>query len=81
MKKKLVVAGLTSMLGLTSGIGVARADGPVGEAGEPNCHGKRVSHGSSYFGDTPKDRAGYNDISVREFQERVRRCDPPPPHG
>ena len=76
MKKKLAVAGLTVTLGLSSGIGTAGAD-PVGEAGEPNCHGKRVSHGSSVHGDTPKERAGYNGVSVREYHQFVRQCLPP----
>ena len=56
MKKKLVVAGLTVMLGLSSGIGVAGAH-TVGEPGTPNCHGSRVSHGSSDHDLTPKERA------------------------
>jgi hypothetical protein len=30
---------------------------PVGEPGTPNCHGQRVSHGSSDHGQTPKERA------------------------
>ena len=82
MKQKLIVAGLTTMLGLTWGIGGASAH-PVGDASEPNCHGQRISHGSSNeaaggHGITPKDRAGFNDISVREFQQFVRQCEPPP---
>ena len=79
MKKKLAVAGLTGVLGLTSGIGTAGAH-PVGDASEPNCHGQRVSHGASDHGDTPKERAGYLEISVKEYHQRVRQCNPPPPH-
>ena len=79
MKKKAVVAGLTMMVGLSIGAGAAGAH-PVGSAGDPNCHGRRVSHGSSVHGDTPKDRAGYLEISVRQYHERVRQCNPPPPH-
>lgn len=82
MKNKVAVAGLTAMLGLTAGVGAASGH-PVGEADEPNCHGQRISHGSSAeaaggHGITPKDRAGFNDISVREFQQFVRQCEPPP---
>jgi hypothetical protein len=78
MKKKLVVAGLTTMLGLTWGIGGASAH-PVGQdPSEPNCYGQRVSHGSSVHGDTPKDRAGYQGTSVREWHQFVKQC---PPEG
>ena len=88
MKKKLVVAGLTTMLGLTWGIGGASAH-PVGDASEPNCHGQRVSHGSKAetaggHGWTPKERAEMlgeqleQDVSVKEFHQFVRPCEPPP---
>ena len=76
MKKKLVVAGVATMLGLTWGVGGASAH-PVGDASEPNCHGQRVSHGASDHGDTPKERAGYLGISVKEYHQRVRQCAPP----
>lgn len=76
MKQKLVGAGLTTMLGLSLGIGTANAH-PVGDASEPNCFGQRVSHGSSDHGDTPKDRAGYLGTSVREWGQFARQCAPP----
>ena len=83
MKQKLVVAGLTTMLGLTWGIGAASAH-PVGDASEPNCHGQRVSHGNSkeHGKLSPVDRAAFFDISVREWHEGIRQCpspDQPPP--
>ena len=50
----------------------------TGVPGEPNCHGQRVSFGSSQFGITPKDRAEFNEFSVKEYQERVRAsCEAP----
>ena len=76
MRKKLVVAGLTTMLGLTSGIGSANAHS-VGNASEPNCHGQRVSHGASDHGLTPKERADANEVSVREYHQFVKLCFPP----
>jgi hypothetical protein len=76
VKKKLVVAGLTTMLGLTWGVGGASAH-PVGDASEPNCFGQRVSHGSSVHGDTPRERAGYLGTSVREWGQFARQCLPP----
>ena len=54
------------------------------KAGEPNCHGMRISHGSSDHGWTPKERAEMaselfgEDISVREMQQFVSLCLPPP---
>ena len=76
MRKKLVVAGMATMLGLTSGVGTANAH-PVGDASQPNCHGKRVSHGASDHGLTPKERADANGVSVREYHQVVRECYPP----
>ena len=78
VKNKVAVAGVTVVLGLTAGVGGASAH-PVGEADDPNCHGQRVSHGSSDHGITPKDRAGFLGISVKEFHQFVRQCEPPPP--
>ena len=76
MSKKFGAAVATATLALGLGAGTASAHegpgNPVGEPGTPNCHGKRVSHGSSHQGITPKDRAGFNGITVKEFHERVR---------
>jgi hypothetical protein len=67
MRGSLKVAGVvagTGLLAATMFGGVASAD-PVGTPGTPNCHGQRVSHGSSNspvhegHGITPKDRAGF----------------------
>lgn len=77
MVKKLGAAAATGVLFLGGGAGAASAH-PVGEPGEPNCHGKRVSHGASVHGLTPKDRAGFGGMTVQEYQERVRMCSPPP---
>jgi hypothetical protein len=44
----------------------------TGTPGEPQCHGERVSFGSKEFGATPKDRAEINNISVQQFQAKVR---------
>lgn len=69
------------MLGLTWGIGGASAH-PVGQdPTEPNCYGKRVSHGSSAeaaggHGMTPKERAGIQGTSVREWHQFVKQCPP-----
>jgi hypothetical protein len=78
-KTTIVFAGLT--LAMTLGASTAFAQEPAtGTPGEPNCHGQRVSFGSSVFGITPKDRAGFLGISVQQFQERVRAsCQPPTP--
>ncbi len=71
MVKKLGGAVATVLLGLGLGAGVASAH-PVGEPGTPNCHGERVSHGSSDHGLTPNDRAGFLETTVKEYHERVR---------
>ncbi len=77
MVKKLGAAVATVMLGLGLGAGVASAH-PVGEPGTPNCHGERVSHGSSDHGQTPKERvAELNNIIINgiphpDAQEFVR---------
>lgn len=70
-------AAVTLSLGL--GVGAASAH-PVGEPGTANCHGERVSHGSSDHGQTPKDRvAELNNIinngpppGVDEFVDMIR---------
>ena len=77
--KKLGAAVATGMLALGLGAGAAGAH-PVGEPGTPNCHGERVSHGSSDHGQTPKDRvAELNNIitngpppGVSEFVDMIR---------
>lgn len=79
MVKKLGAAVATAVLALGLGAGAASAH-PVGEPGTPNCHGERVSHGSSDHGLTPKDRvAELNDIitngpppGVSEFVDMIR---------
>lgn len=79
MLNKILLALAATALALTMGLSSAAAQEPAtGVPGEPNCHGKRVSFGSSVFGITPKDRAGFlgemagHEVKVREFQERVR---------
>ncbi|HJQ42686.1 MAG TPA: hypothetical protein VJ831_06350 [Jatrophihabitantaceae bacterium] len=44
----------------------------TGTPGTPNCYGERVSFGSSQFGITPVDRAGFLGISVQDFHNRVK---------
>ena len=79
MVKKVGAAVATVMLALGLGAGAASAH-PVGEPGTPNCHGERVSHGSSDHGQTPGDRvAELNNIinngpppGVDEFVDMIR---------
>lgn len=84
MVRKLVLAASTVVVAAVMVVGPAGAH-PVGDSSEPNCHGQRISHGSSDHGLTPKERAEMaselfgEDISVREMQEFVRMCLPPPP--
>ncbi len=56
MRRRLVAVAGTVILALGGVVGSASAH-PVGEPGTPNCHGQRVSHGSSDHGLTPKERA------------------------
>ena len=58
MVKKLFVATSTVVVALAASVGTANAH-TVGEPGRPNCHGRRVSHGASGHGLTPKTRAGF----------------------
>jgi hypothetical protein len=56
--KRLVPLLAAAALGCAVLAGSAGADGtPVGTPGTPNCHGVRVSAGSSQNGLTPVDRA------------------------
>jgi hypothetical protein len=71
MRRRIAIAVLGSALALTAGASSALAQA-TGTPGEPNCHGQRVSFGSSEFDITPKDRAGILGISVQQFQQRVR---------
>jgi len=71
MYRRIVAALIASGVAFATIAGSASAQA-TGTPGEPQCHGERVSYGSSVFGDTPKDRAGYNNLSVQQFQERVR---------
>ncbi|MDT4912221.1 MAG: hypothetical protein QOC66_1349 [Pseudonocardiales bacterium] len=50
----------------------AFAEPATGTPGEPQCYGQRVSFGSSQFGITPVDRAGFLGISVQDFHNRVK---------
>ena len=75
MSRRIVAALIASGMALAAMSSSAIAQGPppaTGVPGEPNCHGQRVSYGSSVVGITPKDRAGFLHKSVQEFQERVR---------
>lgn len=84
MVRKLALVASTAVVAAVVVVGPVGAH-PVGVPGEPNCHGKRISHGSSDHGLTPKERAELasqmfgEDISVREMQQFVRMCLPPPP--
>lgn len=73
--KRIALAMGTAAIGLalfmTSG-GASAQEPATGTPGEPQCHGERVSFGSSVFRITPKDRAEFNGITVQEFQIRVR---------
>lgn len=53
--KRLIVGTAALMMCLVGLGGTAGAD-TVGTPGEPNCHGVRVSHGSSDHGQTPVER-------------------------
>jgi len=80
MRNRFLMIATASLVAIGVNAGIASAqEGPAtGTPGEANCHGQRVSFGSSQFGITPKDRAGFNGISVQQFQERVRAsCDAP----
>jgi hypothetical protein len=82
MRRKITIVFAGSALALALGASSAFAqEAPAtGTPGAPNCHGQRVSFGSSVFGITPKDRAEFNGISVQQFQERVREsCERPTP--
>ena len=84
MKKRTfsaLIVGSALALTLAASTTFAQQGPPAtGTPGEPNCHGERVSFGSSVFGITPKDRAEFNDITVQQFQERVRdSCEAPTP--
>ena len=75
MNRWIVAALVAAGMALTTLSTSVIAQGPspaTGTPGEPQCHGERVSFGSKEFGLTPKDRADINQISVREFHERVR---------
>jgi hypothetical protein len=71
MYKQIIAALIASGVAFATIAGSASAQA-TGTPGEPQCHGERVSYGSSVFDITPKDRAGFLGISVKEFQERVR---------
>ena len=79
MVKQLGAAAAAMTLSLGLGAGAAGAH-PVGEPGTPNCHGERVSHGSSDHGQTPGDRvAELNNIitngpppGVEPFVDMIR---------
>ena len=71
------------------GSGLASAH-PVGDASQPNCHGQRVSHGSSHspvkegHGQTPVERRDLieqmigEELTVGEWNKFIKTCPPPP---
>jgi hypothetical protein len=71
-KVRYLLAGTAVAMALGASTAFAQEGPATGTPGTPNCHGQRVSFGSSVFGITPKDRAGFNGISVQQFQQRVR---------
>ena len=72
VRKTIAVAISVSALTLVFALPVTAH--PVGEAGEPNCHGQRVSHGASHskvhggHGLTPVER---RDLAEELFQEEI----------
>jgi hypothetical protein len=68
----LAIGTVAGGMALIISSGVASAEPATGTPGEPQCHGERVSYGSSVFGITPKDRSGFNGITVQQYHERVR---------
>jgi hypothetical protein len=84
---------LLAVLALTgaswAGSGMAQAH-PVGEPGDPDCHGQRVSHGASHSPVheghqlTPVDRRDIieemfgEELTVGEWNKFIKTCPPPP---
>jgi hypothetical protein len=83
----MVTASLTAALFLGAGLASAH---PVGEPGDPNCHGQRVSHGASHspvhegHGLTPVERRDLiedltgEELTVGEWNQFIKTCPPPP---
>jgi hypothetical protein len=90
--------GVVSLLAAVALIGSSWAFGgivqahPVGEPGDPNCHGQRVSHGASHspvhagHGLTPVERRDAieamfgEELTVGEWNQFIKTC-PLPPEG
>lgn len=74
--RKLVLAVSTVSVVLAVSGGTANAH-TVGVPGQANCHGKRVSHGASNHGLTPRQRAAFlteiaNEPDAGEFGAFLR---------
>jgi hypothetical protein len=70
--RRIVVAPIVAAAMLVPCTSAFAEEPATGTPGEPQCYGQRVSFGSSQFGITPADRAGFLGISVQDFHNRVK---------
>jgi hypothetical protein len=90
-KRRSVAAAAVAVAALTLGLAMPAAAHPVGEAGDPNCLGMRVSHGASHsavqggHGLTPVERRdlaeeyfGIQIPTIGDWIKFVKTCPAPP---